>query len=124
MSDMKLTPTGQYNPDVRYTDDPELEKLLAEPIGKYGTMWQDWIMATYPNMKVIYVTGCKWAIIPRQVDKMAAKRYDELDEIYRNNNPRPNTADFMQIWQWEEAKKLWIEHIIIEEIVNVKYPAE
>lgn len=124
MADMIETPTGQFNPDVRYTDDPEIEKLLQEPIGKFGSMWHEWMKQNHPTMKVLYITGCKWQIIPREVDKKAAQRYDELEIIYDRDNPRPDTSDFNVLRQWEEAKKLWIEHIIIEEIVNVVYPFE
>ena len=124
MADMIETPTGQFNPDVRYTDDPEIEKLLQEPIGKFGSMWHEWMKLNHPTMKVLYITGCKWQIIPREVDKKAAQRYDELEIIYDRDNPRPDTGDFNVLRKWEEAKKLWIEHIIIEEIVNVVYPFE
>lgn len=39
MADYKFTPTGQYNLDVRFTDNPEEERLLEKPIGKWGQMW-------------------------------------------------------------------------------------
>lgn len=116
------TPTGQLIPDIRYTDDPELEKLLEKPIGKFGDLWQTWIKTTHPNMKVLYVTGCTWAIIPRQIDVKAEQRIEELDEIYERENPRPETTDFLTLLRWEESRKLWREHIIMEELVNVVYP--
>lgn len=124
MADYRLTPTGQYVPDVRLTDDPEEERLLEKPIGKWGQMWQDWIQATYPAEVVVYTMAAKWWIIPRQIDEKAEKRYDELDEIFGYNNPRPDTDEFVVLRQWEEERKLWVESILMEEIIHVRYPAE
>lgn len=116
------TPMGQFVPDIRYTDNPEHEKLLEKPIGKYGDLWQKWIDTVHPNHKILYVIGCTWQIIPRQIDVKAEQRTAELEEIYEHDNPRPDTLDFMTLLRWEEAKKLWVENIIIEELVNVEYP--
>ncbi len=124
MADYKLTPTGQYIPDVRLTDDPEEEKLLEKPIGRWGQMWQDWIKATYPSEEIIYTMAGKWWIIPRQIDEKVEKRYDELDEIFRLANPRPDTEEFTVLRQWEESRKLWIESILMQDIIHVKYPCE
>lgn len=116
------TPTGQMNPDIRYTDDPYLLKLLDKQIGKWGTLWQQWIETT-TNKKIDYVMGCTWAIVPRIVDEKAQKRYEELAETYdKTHDDRPHA--FMEILRWEEERKLYIEHRIMEEIVQVIYPTE
>ena len=120
MSD-KINSTGQILPDVRYTDDPEELRLLKKPIGKWGRMWQDWIESTYPDEVDIYVMAAKWQIIPRQIDEKAEKRWFELDELYQRDNPRPETTDFNVLRQWEPSKKLWIENIIMKDIVFVRY---
>ena len=120
MSD-KINSTGQILPDVRYTDDPEELRLLKKPIGKWGRMWQDWIESTYPGEVDIYVMAAKWQIIPRQIDEKAEKRWFELDELYQRDNPRPETTDFNVLRQWEPSKKLWIENIIMKDIVFVRY---
>ena len=120
MSD-KINSTGQILPDVRYTDDPEELRLLKKPIGKWGRMWQDWIESTYPGEVDIYVMAAKWLIIPRQIDEKAEKRWFELDELYQRDNPRPETTDFNVLRQWEPSKKLWIENIIMKDIVFVRY---
>jgi hypothetical protein len=119
MSDeKKLNSTGQYLTEIAYTNDPEELALLERPIGKWGQMWQDWMEAEHSSYVTILVVECKWAIIPRKIDIEAEKRYEELDKIYRANNPRPDT-DFNSVLKWETAKKLWIEDIIMKEIVFV-----
>ena len=122
MSD-KINSTGQILPDVRYTDDPEELRLLKKPIGKWGRMWQDWIESTYPGEVDIYVMAAKWLIIPRQIDEKAEKRWFELDELYHRDNPRPSN-DFNEILQWETACKLWVENLIMKEIIFVRYDVE
>ena len=121
--EFKTTPTGQLNPDVRYTDDSYLTKLLEKPIGKWGTIWRQWIEQT-TNLKVDYVMGCTWEIIPRIVDEKAAVRYEELAKIYDRDTERPDTKDFNVLNQWETERSIWIEHLIMEEIVQVEYPTE
>lgn len=123
MADL-LNSTGQINPDVRYTDDPEELRLLKKPIGKWGSMWQDWIKGTYPADVTVYIMAAKWQIIPRQIDEKVDKRYDELENIFKSDNPRPITSDFNLLRQWETAKKLWIEDMIMKEIVFVRYEVE
>ncbi len=117
----KINATGQILPDVRYTNDSEELRLLEKPIGKWGRMWQDWIESTYPDEVDIYVMAAKWQIIPRQIDEKAEKRWFELDELYQRDNPRPETTDFNVLRQWEPSKKLWIENIIMKDIVFVRY---
>ena len=115
------TATGQLNPDVRYTDNTYLNELLERQIGKWGAMWQKWIETT-TNKKVDYVMGCTWAIVPRIVDEKATIRYEELAEIYDKNHERPTR--FNDVVKWETERKLYIEHQIMEEIVQVLYPTE
>ena len=117
----KINATGQILPDVRYTNDSEELRLLEKPIGKWGRMWQDWIESTYPGEVDIYVMAANWQIIPRQIDEKAEKRWFELDELYQRDNPRPETTDFNVLRQWEPSKKLWIENIIMKDIVFVRY---
>lgn len=113
------TPTGQLNPDIRYTDDLTLEKLLKRDIGKWGYLWQQWIETTTLN-KVLYEFGCTWWIIPRIVDIKAYDRLEELNAIYERDNERP--TNFNDVLAWETERKIWAEHIIMEEIVQVEYP--
>ena len=115
------TATGQNNPDIRYTDDPNLQMLLKKQIGKWGALWQCWIETT-TNKKIDYVMGCTWAVVPRIVDEKAAIRYEELAEIYDKTHERPTT--FNDVVKWETERKLYIEHQIMEEIVQVIYPTE
>ncbi len=116
------TPTGQFNPDIRYTDDEYLLSLLDKQIGKWGSLWQQWIETT-TNKKIDYVMGCTWAIVPRIVDEKALKRYQELADIYDKTHDRPETP-FTEVMRWEEERKLYIEHRIMEEIVQIIYPTE
>ena len=120
----KINATGQILPDVRYTNDPEELRLLEKPIGKWGRMWQDWIKSNYPGHVNIYIMAAKWQIIPRQIDEKAEKRWFELDELYHRDNPRPDTTDSNILLQWETACKLWVEDIIMKEIVFVRYEVD
>ncbi len=67
--------------------------------------------------------AAKWQIIPRQIDEKAEKRWFELDELYHRDNPRPSN-DFNEILQWETACKLWVENLILKEIIFVRYDVE
>ncbi len=120
MENEKINSTGQYCNEMAYTDNPEEIKLLEERpvIGKWGRMWQDWMESEHSADVTLLVIECKWAIIPRKIDIEAEKRYEELDKIYRRDNPRPE-SDFNAVLKWETAKKFWIENIIMKEIVFV-----
>ncbi len=100
--------TGQYNPEIEYTDDPYEQELLKNPVGRWGRMWQEWVRIEYPTEVAVYVMECKWQIIPRQIDIEVEKRFDELSEQYRHNNPRPK--NFEEIRRWEKTRLLTVEH--------------
>ena len=57
----------------------------------------------------------RWQTIPRIIDREAESRFLELDEKYRQENPRPQT--FSEIQSWEKIRLLTVEHKIMEEIV-------
>ena len=111
----RLSPTGQYLPEIQYTQNPKEQALLKKPIGRWGRMWQEWMRTEYPTeVTVLIVTG-RWNIIPREIDKQAEARFTELDALYRKENPRP--ATFSEMQRWEKDRLLTIEHRIMEEIV-------
>ena len=111
----RQSPTGQLLAEVIYSDNPQEQKLLREPIGRWGRMWQEWIRTEYPTeVTVLIVTG-RWNIIPREIDRLAESRFTELDELYRKENPRP--ATFREVQAWEKTRLLTIEHQIMEQIV-------
>ena len=111
----RLSPTGQYLPEIQYTDNPREQALLEKPIGRWGRMWQEWVKTEYPTEVQIFVMEGRWSIIPREIDREAEKRFWELDEQYRQQNPRP--TEFSEIQTWEKTRVLTIEHRIMEEIV-------
>ena len=111
----RLSPTGQYLPEVEYTEDSSEQKLLQNPIGRWGRMWQEWVRTEYPTEVQIYITEGRWQIIPRIIDREAESRFRELDEQYRRDNPRPQT--FAEMQSWEKMRLLTIEHQIMEEII-------
>ena len=85
----ELTPEGTYVPKIAYTSDPEEEKLLKKPIRRWGRAWMKWMEAEYPADVDILVCECRWQLIPREIDIEAEERFNELDEIYRKDHPRP-----------------------------------
>ena len=111
----RLNPTGQYLPELIYTEDREEQKLLQKPIGRWGRMWQEWVRTEYPTEISIFIIEGRWQIIPRLIDREAESRFQEMDRKYRRENPRPQT--FTEIQSWEKMRLLTIEHMIMEEIV-------
>ena len=111
----RLSPTGQMLTEIQYTENPEEQKMLRKPIGRWGRMWQDWVKAEYPTEVQIFVTEGRWQIIPRIIDREAESRFLELDEQYRRENPRPQA--FSEIQSWEKMRLLTVEHAIMEEII-------
>lgn len=53
--------------------------------------------------------------LPREIDIEAEERFDELDEIYRKDHPRP--TEFNAIRKWEKERLMTLEHQVMEEIV-------
>ncbi|MBR5090550.1 MAG: TnpV protein [Ruminiclostridium sp.] len=111
----KMSPTGQYLSQMEYTPNPKIAELLKRPIGRWGRMWQEWIMLEYPSEVQIYIMEGKWQLIPRRIDEEAETRFQELDKAYREENPRPKT--FQQIREWEKMRLLTIEHQVMKEVV-------
>lgn len=69
----RLSPTGQMLTEIQYTENPEEQKMLRKPIGRWGRMWQDWVKAEYPTEVQIFVTEGRWQIIPRIIDREAGE---------------------------------------------------
>ena len=111
----KLSPTGQYLTEMQYTDNPREQALLRRPIGKWGREWQEWMKTEHPTEIAVLIMTGRWQLIPREIDKLAENRWAESDEQYRRENPRPVT--FLEVQNWEKARLLTLEHIIMEEIV-------
>ena len=111
----KLSPTGHWNPEIQYTDNPREQKMLEKPIGRWGKMWQEWMKTEYPTEVSVLIMEGRWSIIPREIDAEGSKRFQELDEQYRQQNPRPQT--FSEIQQWEKTRILTIEHQLMSEVV-------
>ena len=107
--------TGQMLAEVQYTENPAEQKLLEQPIGRWGKMWQEWIRTEYPTEVQVLITEGKWQIIPREIDIEAENRFRELDVQYRQQNPRPTT--FEEILRWEKTRLLTVEHQVMEEVV-------
>ena len=74
-----------------------------------------WMEAEYPADVDILVCECRWQIIPREIDIEAEERFNELDEIYRKDHPRP--TEFNAIRKWENERLMTLEHQVMEEIV-------
>ncbi|MDR3090654.1 MAG: hypothetical protein LBU36_00435 [Clostridiales bacterium] len=111
----KLDPTNfLYFPMLEYTTDPEEKKLLEEPIDRWGRAWQKFVKEQYPTDVTVLQLQCRWAIIPRLIDREAWEMYDRLEKQYTAENPRPK--DFMECARWEKMKSLEIDGTIMREI--------
>jgi hypothetical protein len=104
-----------YNPDLNYTSNPEEQKLLEKPIGYYGRAWMTWMETYYPRKIANLQMNCRWQIIPRQIDKEAGERYEQMDKEWKANNPRPKT--FTEIQKWETERHMTIDHTVMTEMV-------
>ncbi|MBR5090280.1 MAG: TnpV protein [Ruminiclostridium sp.] len=111
----KMNPTGQILSETEYTRSPQIAELLKRPIGRWGRMWKEWIRLEYPQEMQIYIMDGKWQLIPRQIDEEAEKRFNELDKLYRQQNPRPKS--FLLIREWEKMRLLTVEHQVMQEVV-------
>ena len=107
--------TGQMLAQIPYTDSPAEQKLLEQPIGRWGKMWQEWIRTEYPTEVQVFVTEGRWQIIPREIDIEAESRFRELDVQYKEKNPRP--TEFEEILRWEKMRLFNVEHQVMEEVV-------
>ena len=111
----RASTTGQYLTEMQYTENPREQALLRRPIGRWGRMWQEWVKTEHPTEVAILIMEGRWQIIPREIDRQAENRWAELDEQYRRENPRPQ--EFRSMQEWEKARLLTLEHIIMQEIV-------
>ena len=55
----RLSPTGQYLPEIQYTQNPREQALLKKPIGRWGRMWQEWVKTEYPTEVQIFI----WRVV-------------------------------------------------------------
>ena len=111
----KLSPTGQFLTEMPYTIDPQETRMLKYPIGRWGRLWQEWMETEYPTEVTVLVMIGRWQIIPREIDREAELRFQELDKKYRLKNSRPESFPEVQIW--EKERLLTVEHQVMKEIV-------
>ncbi len=112
---------GVVFPDDGEITEPYQLELMKNPIRYWGRKWQEWMKIEYPN--VVYMMqdyNHAWEIVPREIDIMADKRFDELTEIFdKTNQPRPTT--FWETAAWEKEKQLFVQNGIMNDVVFKLY---
>ena len=96
----------------------EEQKLMSEPIDRWGKAWQKFMTENYPEEIPSLEGRLKWELIPRQIDKEAWEMWELLRKQYAEKNPRPKTT-FTEIEQWEKTRSFIVEHEVMEQIVLV-----
>ena len=93
----------------------EEQKLMENPIDRWGQEWRKFMTENYPEEIPSLQGRLKWEIIPRQIDKECWQMWELLRKQYAANNPRPTT--FLEIAEWEKTRAFIIEHEIMEQLV-------
>ena len=115
----KLDPkTFVYLEQVELGLTDEEQKLMSEPIDRWGKAWQKFMTENYPEEIPSLEGRLKWELIPRQIDKEAWALWELLRKQYAEKNPRPKTT-FTEIEQWEKTRSFIVEHEVMEQIVLV-----
>lgn len=93
----------------------EEQKLMQNPIDRWGKAWQRFMQENYPEVIPSLQGRLKWELIPRQIDKEAWEMWELLRKQYAQKNPRPKT--FMEIAAWEKMRSLIVEREVMEQVV-------
>ena len=93
----------------------EEQKLMQNPIDRWGKAWQRFMQENYPEVIPSLQGRLKWELIPRQIDREAWSMWELLRKQYAEKNPRPKT--FMEIAAWEKMRSLIVEREVMEQIV-------
>ncbi len=93
----------------------EEQKLMQNPIDRWGKAWQRFMQENYPEVIPSLQGRLKWELIPRQIDKEAWEMWELLRKQYAEKNPRPKT--FMEIAAWEKMRSLIVEREVMEQVV-------
>ena len=96
----RISPTGQKLAAIPYTTDRSKQELLTMPIGRWGRLWQEWVKTEYPTEIAVLIMEGRWQLIPREIDREAQQRWDDLDTIFRQKNPRPMSFTEIQTWSY------------------------
>lgn len=113
----KLDPkTFVYLEQVELGLTDEEQKLMSEPIDRWGKAWQKFMTENYPEEIPSLEGRLKWELIPRQIDKEAWEMWELLRKQYAEKNPRPKTT-FTEIERWEKTRSFIVEHEVMEQIV-------
>ena len=95
----------------------EEQKLMEQPIDRWGQAWQRFMTENYPEEIPSLQGRLNWELIPRQIDKEAWAMWELLRKQYAEQNPRPKT--FVEIQTWEKTRALIVEHEVMEQVVLV-----
>lgn len=99
--------------DLGLTD--EEQKLMENPIDRWGQEWRKFMQTNYPEDIPSLQGRLKWELIPRQIDKECWQMWELLRKQYAVKNSRPKT--FLEIAEWEKTRAFIIEHEIMEQLV-------
>ena len=86
---------------------------------KYGLAWMDFMKEANPRKCPFENSGWFSRLEDKswEVAEEAHQMAKDMEMIYEHQNPRPNTSDFLKLAQHENAKKQYVQEIVMREIV-------
>ena len=109
--------TMTYQQQLTYTTDPAEQKLLEEPVGKYGLAWKSYMKENHSAEAEMLKIKCRWEILVRKIDTEAWEMYELLQSQYHKNNPLPQNNNFMEMYKYNETMDFYIDHEIMKQVV-------
>ncbi|MBR3420345.1 MAG: TnpV protein [Oscillospiraceae bacterium] len=109
----KLDPTtAVYIPQISETETP----LSEEPVGKFGTLWMQWMEENYPEKVEWMMLNNRYLTVARSVEQRTREYMELLDRQYQQTNPRP-VGNFNAALAWEQEKQFLVENQAIRDEV-------
>ena len=109
----KLDPTtAVYIPQISGTE----KSLNEEPVGKFGTLWMQWMEENYPEKVEWMMLNNRYLTVARSVEQRTREYMELLDRQYQQTNPRP-VGNFNATLAWEQEKQYLVENQAIRDEV-------
>ena len=109
----RLDPTtAVYIPQISGTE----KSLNEEPVGKFGTLWMQWMEENYPEKVEWMMLNNRYLTVARSVEQRTRKYMELLDRQYQQTNPRP-VGNFNAALAWEQEKQYLVENQAIRDEV-------
>ena len=86
-------------------------------VGKYGTIWLDYIAEKYPIRYLQLRLSGKLRVKAAEVNEEAREAMDTMVQIYLKKHKPKNQDSTMEIWELTEQARMIAEEFILEDIV-------